>query len=73
VVLSPRGVLQAPLRVLEGADMPAALVEMAYLTNPDQEKLAGSDDFKNTVAQAIFDAIVRFRTERGEGTDVRTQ
>jgi N-acetylmuramoyl-L-alanine amidase len=34
---------------------------MAYLTNPDQEKLAGSDDFKNSIAQALYDAIVRFR------------
>ena len=61
VPTGPRGVQQAPLRVLEGADMPAALVEMAYLTNPDQEKLAGSEDFKNSIAQALYDAIVRFR------------
>ena len=61
VPMGPHPIQQAPLRVLEGADMPAALVEMAYLTNPDQEKLTGSDDFKNSVAQAIYDAIVRFR------------
>jgi N-acetylmuramoyl-L-alanine amidase len=61
VPMAPRGVQQAPLRVLEGADMPAALVEMAYLTNPEQEKLAASEDFKNSVAQALYDAIVRFR------------
>ena len=59
--MGPRPLQEAPLRVLEGADMPAALVEMAYLTNPDQEKLAGSDDFKNSIAQALYDAIVRFR------------
>ena len=61
VPMGPRPHQQAPLRVLEGADMPAALVEMAYLTNPDQEKLAGSEEFKNSIAQAIYDAIVRFR------------
>lgn len=42
--------------------MPAVEVEMLYLTNPDQEKAAGSDDFKNTLAQALFDAVVQFRS-----------
>lgn len=61
VPASPRPLQQAPIRVLEGADMPAAEVEMLYLTNPDQEKAAGADDFKNTLAQALFDAIAQFR------------
>jgi N-acetylmuramoyl-L-alanine amidase len=61
VTMSPRGVQQAPLRVLEGADTPAALIEMLYITNPEQEKAAGREEFKNALAQALFDAIVRFR------------
>ena len=40
VTMGPRPVQQAPLRVLIGANMPAALIEMAYLTNPEQEKVA---------------------------------
>lgn len=62
VPASPRPIQQAPIRVLEGADMPAVEVEMLYLTNPDQEKAAGSDDFKNGLAQALFDAVVQFRS-----------
>ena len=61
VPMSPRTVQGAPLRVLSAANMPAALVEMAYLTNGAQEKAAGGDEFRNTVAQALFDAVVRFR------------
>jgi N-acetylmuramoyl-L-alanine amidase len=61
VTLSPRAVQQAPLRVLEGADTPAALVEMLYASNPAQEKSAGSEDFKNALAQGLFDAVSRFR------------
>jgi len=49
------------MRVLTGVNMPAALVEMAYLTNPDDASRAGGDEFRNAVAQALFDAIVRFR------------
>ncbi len=61
VHMGPSPVRRAPLRVLEGINMPAVLVEMAFLTNPNQEKLATSDNYKSTVAQAIVDAIGRFR------------
>jgi N-acetylmuramoyl-L-alanine amidase len=61
VTMSSRPLQQAPLRVLVGANMPAALVEMAYLTNPEQEKVVRSDAYQGLVAQAIFDAIVKFR------------
>ena len=52
---------RAPLRVLESANMPAVLIEMGYLTNPEQEKLLAGDAFQNAVVQALFDAIVKFR------------
>jgi N-acetylmuramoyl-L-alanine amidase len=61
VTMSPRGVQQAPLRVLEGADTAAALIEMLYVSNAAQEKAAGTEDFKNTMAQALYSAIARFR------------
>ena len=51
-----------------GADMPAALVEMAYLTNPDEEKAARTEAFQNSLTQGIYDAVLRFRSyleERG--------
>jgi N-acetylmuramoyl-L-alanine amidase len=54
-------VRRAPLRVLEGLNMPAVLVEMAYLTNPAQERLSRSDEYRNDVAQALLDALVTFR------------
>ena len=37
VEMSPRAVQQAPFRVLVGANMPAALVEIGYLSNAEQE------------------------------------
>jgi N-acetylmuramoyl-L-alanine amidase len=61
VPMSQRPLQQAPMRLLSAANMPAALVEMAYLTSADQEKLAGRDEFRNAVAQALYNAIVRFR------------
>ena len=61
VTMSPRGVQQAPLRVLEGADTPAALIEMFYASNAGQEKAAGTEAFKAAVASALFNAVARFR------------
>jgi N-acetylmuramoyl-L-alanine amidase len=62
VPMSARPRQQAPMRLLSAANMPAVLVEMAYLTNGKQEMAAGTDAFKNNVAQAVVNAIVRFRS-----------
>ena len=61
VPMSGHPIRQAPMRLLAAANMPAALVEVAYLTNPQQEARLNTDDFKTAVAQALFSAIVRFR------------
>ena len=61
VPAGPRPLQQAPMRVLSGANMPAALVEMAYLTNGEQEQRLKSDDFQGAVVEAIYAAIVRFK------------
>ncbi len=61
VAMSPRALQQAPFRVLVGANMPAVLVEMGFLTNPEQERQLAGDAFQNSVVQALFDALVRFR------------
>jgi N-acetylmuramoyl-L-alanine amidase len=61
VEMSPNPIQQAPFRVLVAANMPAVLVEMAFLSNPDEERLLASDEFKNRIVQALYDAIVRYR------------
>ena len=61
VMMSRRPRQNAPLRVLAGVDMPAASIEMAYLTNPEQEQLALSEAYQDSLAQAMYDAVVDFR------------
>ncbi len=61
VTMGPRPLQEGPLRVLMGANMPAALVELAYLTNPDQAASAKSAAYQTSVAQGIYDAVLRFR------------
>ena len=63
VEMSARPVQQGPYRVLVGASMPAVLVEVGYLSNPDQEKSLASAAMQEQLAQALFDAIVQFRAQ----------
>ena len=67
VPMSPRGVQQAPLRVLVGANMPAALVEMGFISNPEQEVQLASPAFQNAVVEAVLQSIIRFRDMAEQG------
>jgi N-acetylmuramoyl-L-alanine amidase len=61
VPMSPRAIQQAPFRVLVGANMPAVLVEMGFITNPEQEKQLTTDAFQTSIVQALVDSIARYR------------
>ena len=61
VPMSPRAIQQAPFRVLVGANMPAVLVEMGFITNADQEKQLNSDGFQTTIVKALVDSIAQYR------------
>jgi len=54
-------VQKAGMRALAGANMPAVLIELGYLSNADEEKRLSSPDFQSNVAQAITEAIIVFR------------
>ena len=62
VEMSPRAVQQAPFRVLVGANMPAALVEIGYLSNAEQETQLATAAYQDQIAQALLDALVKFRS-----------
>ena len=52
-----RGVRQAPLAVLMGARMPAALVEIGYISNPEQEVRLNRKSHQDEIAMALYKAI----------------
>ena len=65
--MSPRGVQQAPLRVLVGANMPAVLVEMGFLSNPEQEAQLVSPAFQDAVVEGLLRSIIRYRDLAEQG------
>ena len=61
VPMSSRAIQQAPLRVLVGANMPAVLLEMGFISNPFQEQQFGSASFQNALVDSLISSIVRYR------------
>ena len=55
-----RGVKQAPFVVLMGVQMPASLVEIGFLTNPDEAKGLKKEGRRNAIAAALADAVIDF-------------
>ncbi|AEG59875.1 N-acetylmuramoyl-L-alanine amidase [Desulforamulus ruminis] len=55
-----RGIKTANFAVLRETDMPACLVEMAFISNPAEEALLGSAAFQETAATAIAQGIANY-------------
>lgn len=61
--LSPgisRGVKQAPFVVLMGVQMPSALVEIGFLSNPEEEKALRQARRRDQIARALSQAVLAF-------------
>lgn len=52
-----RGVKKEDFFVLKDSNMPAALIEMGYLTNPQEENEMLTEDFQYRMASSILDGI----------------
>jgi len=55
-----RGVKQAPFVVLQGVQMPSALVEIGFITNSEDASQLGSAKGRDRVAAALADAVTEF-------------
>ena len=63
VKMSPRAIQQAPFRVLVGANMPAVLVELGFVSNPEEEKLLGAHAYQLRLVDGLVDAVGRYRAQ----------
>ena len=55
-----KGVKQGPFLVLYGASMPSILTEVGFITNPEEEAHLADPQYREEVAQAIFDGIKEY-------------
>ncbi len=56
-----RGIKQAGFYVLVGASMPNILVEVGYLSNPQEEKQLRKPGYRQSIAEAIYRGIRKFK------------
>ncbi len=59
------GVLTKSFGVLRLSDMPALLIETAYLTNKEDHKRLESNEFRNAMAEGIHDGIINILETMG--------
>jgi len=58
--IEDRGVKQAPFVVLTGATMPAALVELGFVSNPEEAPRLASRAFQEQLGAAVAEAVLSF-------------
>ncbi|MBP7147608.1 MAG: N-acetylmuramoyl-L-alanine amidase [Acidobacteria bacterium] len=58
--ITDRGVRQAPFRVLVGATCPAVLVELGFLTNPEEEAKLADGEYRRKLVEALLGAVRDF-------------
>ncbi len=52
-----RGVKQAPFLVLIGANMPAVLAEISFISNPDEEKSLKTPEYRQQIAESLLRGV----------------
>ena len=67
------GVKQAPFVVLIGAGMPSVLAEISFITHKQEGALLKSAAYRQQIAQALLDGVVRLSAEPEEDERRRRQ
>ncbi len=64
--LENRGVKQAPFIVLKGVNMAAILIEVGFISNPNEEKLLKTTEFRGKIAQALAQSVKEYTSNLPE-------
>lgn len=63
------GVKQAPFVVLIGADMPSILIEVSFISNPEEEKRLRNSRYLDTLTAAIVDGLKKYAQDTEMAND----
>jgi N-acetylmuramoyl-L-alanine amidase len=67
------GVKQAPFLVLIGASMPSVLAEISFVTNTQEAKLLKTPAYRDRIAEALYNAILKYQMSLGHLRTVAEQ
>lgn len=71
-----KGVHQAGFLVLRCTSMPSVLVEVGYISTPDEERYLNTDAATKNIGKSIYQAFVQYRAQNrttGKGTSITEQ
>jgi N-acetylmuramoyl-L-alanine amidase len=71
--LKDLGVKQAPFVVLIGAAMPSVLSEISFVTNPQEAKLLKTGAYRQRIAEALYNALIKYQMSLGDTQTVAQQ
>ena len=58
-----KGVHQAGFLVLRETSMPSCLIELGFITTPDEERILNNSDRVNDIAKSIYDGFAQYRNK----------
>ena len=69
--LSDQQIEQAGFAVLKAPDIPSALIETAFISNPDEERRLNDDAYQDKLADAIVRGVRQFFIKHPPGPKAR--
>ena len=68
-----KGVHQAGFLVLRATSMPSCLIELGFISTPDEEQFLNSANGQDALARGIFNAFVKYKNKHFSGNFVAVQ
>ena len=65
-----KGVKQDVFLVLRETSMPACLIELGFITTPDEERLLNDDASIDNIASGIYNAFAKYKNDNYSGVNV---
>ncbi len=65
-----KGVHQAGFLVLRETSMPGCLIELGFITTPDEERLLNNDSRVDDIARGIYEAFAKYKTKYDKSVSV---
>ena len=67
---SDKGVHQAGFLVLRETSMPGCLIELGFITTPDEERLLNNDSRVDDIARGIYEAFAKYKNKYDRSVSV---
>lgn len=64
-----KGVHQAGFLVLKATAMPSVLIELGFISTPEEERFLNTESGRNLLAKGIFNGFLRYKNEQTQNTE----